>query len=126
MRPAEAIEAVRVSVEIERRVTEVQARIRCPRGANALRNAELTVLSGNQSPSPPGMPPGRRTGILRNAWSAFSSGGGTSCSFGIRSYAHYAGYLDEGTSRMAARPFVDRIRETAEPDIMRIFGEIGG
>ena len=41
MTPAEAIEVMKQSVEIERRGVEIRARTRCPRGSNALRNAEL-------------------------------------------------------------------------------------
>lgn len=125
MRPAEAIKEVQRSVEIECRRVEAGARIRCPRGANALRNAELTVLSGNPSPSPPGTPPGRRSGFLRTAWTMYYGDGGTSGMFGIISAAPYAGYLEEGTSKMAARPFVDKITDTAMPEIERIFGELG-
>lgn len=131
MRPAEAIKEVQRSVEIECRRVESGARIRCPRGANALRNAELTVLSGNPSPSPPGTPPGRRSGFLRASWTCFNDGGGSSCSFGIRSNMYYSGYLEDGTHnkdgsvRMVARPFVDKITNTAMPEIERIFGELG-
>ncbi len=125
MRPAEAIKEVRIEVEEDVRETEQKAMARLARGSNALRNAELTVLSGNQSPSPPGMPPGRRSGFLRTAWTMYYGGGGTSGMFGIISAAPYAGYLEEGTSKMAARPFVDKITDTAMPEIERIFGELG-
>lgn len=139
MTPAEAIKVMKQSVEIERRGVEIRARTRCPRGSNALRNAELDVLSGQRSgaryrkatkgkryytASAPGEPPARRTGFLRTSWTSFSSGGGSSCSFGIRSNMHYSGYLEHGTSKMAPRPFVDKIIEKAEPEIYRIFGEV--
>jgi len=125
MRPAEAIKEVRIEVEEDVRETEQKAMARLARGSNALRNAELTVLSGNQSPSPPGSPPGRRSGFLRTAWTTYYGGGGASGIFGIISAAPYAGYLEEGTSKMAARPFVDKITDTAMPEIERIFGELG-
>ncbi|MED9967017.1 MAG: hypothetical protein UFJ18_09525 [Blautia sp.] len=44
---------------------------------------------------------------------------------------YYSGYLEDGTHnkdgsvRMAARPFVDKITDTAMPEIERIFGELG-
>jgi hypothetical protein len=39
---------------------------------------------------------------------------------------NYAGYLEHGTSKMAARPYVEKIKEDAMPEVRRIFGEIGG
>lgn len=94
---------------------------RTPRAANALRNAELQTLRG-PSPSAPGNPPGVRSGFLRISWTTFSS----ASSFGIESGAHYAGYLEHGTRKMAARPFVDKIQQAAMPNIVSIFSEIGG
>jgi hypothetical protein len=40
--------------------------------------------------------------------------------------AGYAGYLEEGTSKMAARPFLQKIQDGAMPKIRSIFQEIGG
>lgn len=89
------------------------------RASNALRNAALSVLA-NPSPSPPGSPPGVRSGHLKNNW---HMSGGAVC---ITSGMGYAGYLEHGTRKMAARPFVDKIQQTALPNIMAIFAEIGG
>ena len=41
----------------------------------------------------------------------------------LESQEKYAGYLDNGTSRMAARPFVERIKEKAATEIERIYKE---
>ena len=95
------------------------------RSANALRNSALTVLN-NASPSAPGSPPGVRTGHLRRDWVMYYSAGGSSGVFGIISGAYYAGYLEKGTSKMAARPYMDRIKEKALPKINAIFHELGG
>lgn len=46
--------------------------------------------------------------------------------FGIEAGMGYAGYLEGGTSKMAARPFVQKIQEQAMPQIRSIFQEIGG
>ena len=35
----------------------------------------------------------------------------------------YAGYLENGTKKMAARPFVDKIKEKATPEIEKIYKE---
>mgnify|MGYP006987796032 CR=1 FL=1 len=35
----------------------------------------------------------------------------------------YAGYLENGTKKMTARPFVDKIKEKATPEIEKIYKE---
>ena len=39
------------------------------------------------------------------------------------SMASYAGYLQDGTKKMAARPFVDPILDDVEPEVDSIFSE---
>ena len=99
MTPAEAAEAVKVQVQTDKERIEQQVIARYPRASNALRNAALSVLA-NPSPSPPGSPPGVRSGNLRRNW---NMNGAAVC-----------------------RPFVDKIQQTALPNIMAIFAEIGG
>ena len=41
----------------------------------------------------------------------------------IESNTPYAGYLENGTGKMAARPYVDRIKEKAQPEIDKILNE---
>ena len=108
---------------VESKVDEVKQKIseRTERASEVLRDHALTVLN-NPSPSPPGSPPGARTNHLRRDWSPFFG----AAIFGIASGADYAGYLEHGTSKMAARPFVDRITNESLPEIMAIFAEIGG
>ena len=101
--------------------TRTQVTARLPRAANALRNEELNVLA-NPSPSAPGSPPGVRSGDLRRNWTMFYGGD----TFGIEAGMGYAGYLEGGTSKMAARPFVQKIQDQAMPQIRSIFQEIGG
>ena len=38
----------------------------------------------------------------------------------LESQESYAGYLENGTSKMAPRPFVDKIKEEAMPEIRQI------
>ena len=110
---------------------------------NALRNAELEVLKGQRSgkvyrkpytkkatytASAPGEPPARRTGNLRMHWngqvkSENSSSGGVAITAELESQEAYAGILENGTSTMAARPFVEKIKEKAMPEIQRIYSE---
>ena len=96
------------------------------RAANELRNAALDVLD-NPSPSAPGNPPGARSHHLRKAWRPAVEGGGGGGGVSIRptiySGARYAGYLEDGTRKMAARPFRDKVVQQAEPRITAIYSE---
>ena len=121
MSPEAAINAIRISARREVFRVNTAVKMRMPRAANQLRNAELSVLA-NASPSAPGNPPGVRTGYLRRNWTMFHS----ATAFGIESAMEYSRYLEEGTTKMAARPYVDKVQEQALPGIRRIFGEIGG
>ncbi len=113
------------------------------RAVNAMRNAELEVLKGQRSgrvyrkpftkkatytASAPGEPPARRTGNLRMHWngqvkSDNAPAGGVAIVAELESQESYAGYLESGTSKMAARPFVEKIKEKATPEIQRIYSE---
>lgn len=99
-----------------------------------LRKTELEVLAGarngikykslpNRS-SAPGEAPAAQSGKLRQEWDDITErqgNGHTSIvTSRITSTTPYAGYLEEGTERMAARPFVDKIIEKAEPEILEI------
>ena len=117
MSPEAAAAAVQEEVKNRVEQTKRQVDAKMMQGANELRNAALTVLA-NPSPSAPGSPPGVRSGNLRRNWNMYSSGGGGN---GI-----YSGYLEHGTSKMAARPYVEKIKETAMPEILALFSELGG
>ncbi len=117
---------IQVAVE---KVTQNIAQQITSRGMRAsvkLRNSALHVLA-NPSPSSPGNPPGVRTGNLRANWSmAVGSGEGgglVSVTPTIISNANYSGYLENGTYKMAARPFKDKIIESALPEITALYNE---
>ncbi len=113
------------------------------RVVNVIRNAELEVLKGQRSgrvyrkpytkkatytASAPGEPPARRTGNLRMHWngqvkSKKSSGGGAAIVAQLESQEKYAVLLEEGTSKMAPRPFAEKIVEKARPEVEKIFRE---
>ena len=40
----------------------------------------------------------------------------------LKSNAKYAGWLEDGTKKMAKRPFVNPIKKKAEPEVVKIFG----
>lgn len=134
--------AVRATVKDQ--VTNINRKVvsRGVRAVNAMRNAELEVLKGQRSgrvyrkpfskatytASAPGEPPARRTGNLRMHWngqvkSENTSSGGVAIVAELESQEPYAGYLENGTSKMAPRPFVDKIKEEAMPEIQRIYSE---
>ena len=111
--------------EVENIRTEVRGA--CLEGAKELRNAALQVLQG-PSPSAPGSPPGVRSGDLRRNWSirrTWTTESGGVEFIAIRSGMIYSGFLETGTSKMAARPYVEKVKETAEPKIVEIFMRIG-
>ena len=54
-----------------------------------------------------------------------STGFGADLVVGIQSGMNYSGYLETGTKKMAARPYVEKIKETALPNIIPIFEELG-
>lgn len=111
------------------------------RAVNAIRNAELEVLSGKRSgrvyrkphtkshytASAPGEPPARRTGNLRLNWNgtveSSSTGSGLRVTAVLESQERYSTYLENGTRRMAPRPFKQPISEKAMPEIERIYHE---
>ena len=99
------------------------------RQALLLVDAAEDVLSAKHYPpaSDAGEVPHRRTGRLATRWRIEPSGNS-----GIRvvSEAEYSGYLEEGTSRMAARPFaqavldrVDVLDSRAAADALENIGE---
>lgn len=133
-----------VKVAVEKTVESVNRQVlsRATRAVNAMRNAELDVLKGQRGgriyrkpgggtyqASSPGEPPARRTGNLRLHWNGRvatgggGSGSGVSITLELESQEHYAGYLENGTSHMAPRPFKDRITEKATPDVVAIYSE---
>ena len=134
-----------IRATIKEQVTNINRKVvsRGVRAVNAIRNAELEVLKGQRSgkvyrkpftkkatytASAPGESPARRTGNLRMHWngqvkSENAFGGGVAIVAELESQESYAGYLENGTSKMAARPFVEKIKEEATPEIQKIYSE---
>lgn len=133
---------------IRAKVSEMTASVgikvlsRGTRAVNEMRNAELEVLRGSRSgrryrkypyrsmytASAPGEPPARRSGNLRLHWSGdvedgSSGSGNVYMTCVIESDEFYAGYLENGTRKMAARPFCDKIIEKSLPKVESIFNE---
>lgn len=141
MKPGGAAQAVKIAVSDTVSNINRQVVSRGMRAVNAIRNAELEVLKGQRSgkkyrkpyskatytASAPGEPPARRTGNLRLHWNGqvkgdTASNGSVSIIAELESQEEYADYLENGKG-MEARPFVDRIKEKAQPEIERIYNE---
>lgn len=109
------------------------------RASNELRNSALFVLRGKRSgrtyrvpytkstytASAPGEPPAVRTGTLRHSWGICTVGDGNGqFTIGIYTDVPYASLLEQGTSRMAPRPFRSRVIARATPKINNIFSDL--
>lgn len=109
--------------------------------ANKLKKASLLVLYGQRSgriykrpyssstytASAPGEPPARRTGIFRMSWQpqVKSSKAGKTVNIrpAIWTDVKYAPTLQDGTKKMAPRPFQEPIIERAKNEIIAIYSQ---
>ena len=85
----------------------------------------------NHVASAPGQPPAPDTGNLRRNWRESSwvrpngIGRGIDVKLQIKSDVFYAQFLEHGTSRgLAPRPFIERIKTKARPEIVALFSSI--
>lgn len=52
-----------------------------------------------------------------------TSNGGVAIAAELESQERYAPFLENGTTKMKPRPFVERIKEKAAPEIKKIYSE---
>lgn len=139
--PKKASGRLKIAVDDTVKKVNLEAASRGMRAVNAIRNAELEVLRGKRSgrvyrkphtkshytASAPGEPPARRTGNLRLNWNGTVESSSTSSGLRVtavlESQERYSTYLENGTRRMAPRPFKQPISEKAMPEIERIYHE---
>ena len=139
--PKKASGRLKIAVDDTVKKVNREAASRGTRAVNAIRNAELEVLRGKRSgrvyrkphtkshytASAPGEPPARRTGNLRLNWNgtveSSSTGSGLRVTAVLESQERYSTYLENGTRRMAPRPFKQLISVKAMPEIERIYHE---
>lgn len=139
--PKKASGRLKIAVDDTVKKVNREAASRGMRAVNAIRNAELEVLRGKRSgrvyrkphtkshytASAPGEPPARRTGNLRLNWNgtveSSSTGSGLRVTAVLESQERSSTYLENGTRRMAPRPFKQPISEKAMPEIERIYHE---
>ncbi|MBQ3726414.1 MAG: hypothetical protein II902_05040 [Selenomonadaceae bacterium] len=131
--------AAQLEIEVEKTVEEINAAAisRGDRALNVMRNCALEVLGHDGSgrvyrnghvASSPGSPPAPDTGSLRRNWSQQKliggNGGGVRIILRMRSQMFYAHFLDQGTRRMAPRPFTKPIEQKALPQVAALFSNI--
>lgn len=139
--PKKASWRLKIAVDDTVKKVNLEAASRGMRAVNAIRNAELEVLRGKRSgrvyrkphtkshytASAPGEPPARRTGNLRLNWNgtveSSSTGSGLRVTAVLESQERHSTHLENGTRRMAPRPFKQPISEKAMPEIERIYHE---
>lgn len=139
--PKKASGRLKIAVDDTVKKVNLEAASRGMRAVNAIRNAELEVLRGKRSgrvyrkphtkshytASAPGEPPARRTGNLRLNWNGTVESSSTSSGLRVtavlESQERYSTHLENGTRRMAPRPFKQPISEKAMPEIERIYHE---
>lgn len=129
-----------IDAEVAFEVGQINRQVvaRSKRGTVILRNSAAQILGqngtgrvyGRHVASAPGQPPAPDTGNLRRNWREQSFVQGNGCGHGIdvklriRSDVPYGKYLEFGTTKMAPRPFVERIKSKARPEIEALFGGI--
>ena len=111
---------------------------RAVRGTVIMRNAAFQVLGqdgsgrryGRHVASSPGSPPASDSGNLRRNWreqsfvQANGFGHGVDVKLRLTSDTPYQKYLEHGTSRMAPRPHVERIKTKSYPELEALFSGI--
>ena len=134
--------AAQLEIEVEKTVEEINAAAisRGDRALNVMRNCALTVLSKDGSgraykrgggfhiASAPGETPAPDFGSLRRNWNQQKliggNGGGVRIHLRLRSQMFYAHWQDEGTRRMAPRPFTKPIEQKARPQVAALFSNL--
>ena len=129
--------AADLEVAVRKIVQDINAAAisRADRSLNIMRNAALEVLGQNGSgrrygkhiASAPGEPPAPEPGKgnLRRNWQQrkFISGN-VRIILELKSRMFYAGFLEHGTRKMAARPYHDRIKKKALPEIKALYSNL--
>lgn len=131
--------------EVNEKITQGM-RARGYSAANELRNSSQEILRGQRSgrtyrvpgtksrytASAPGEPPAVRTGSFRASWQPQMECTGSGDGFTVNSYIESSirtdngkyllgGILEDGTGRMAPRPYQEQIKQDALPRIVQIY-----
>ena len=130
--------AAHIQTEVDEIVSQLnhEARSRATRAVNVLQNKAFEVLGkdghgrqyGPHRASAPGKPPAPDSGNLRRNWRKQILGEenskGVRITCRIKSDMPYAEYLEKGHGRTAARPYKERVRSSARPEIDMIYSNL--
>lgn len=138
MTPAQG--AAQLEIEVTKIVFEVnqRAEANATSGLRIMKNTALEVLGhdgtgrryGKHIASAPGEAPSPDSGSLRKEWheqtlaAPNGKGKGIRVTMRMKSKMFYATYLENSTSKMQRRPFVDRIKDKARPEVESLFVNI--
>lgn len=116
---------ISIEIIVQAELDKIKAQLpgRTARVSSALRNSVFNVMAGG-GVSAPGKPPGVRTGNYRNSFVSSTESNGMSFTAKVTSDCLYGPFLEDGTSKMAARPHCDRIAEDALPQAIAIYSEL--
>ena len=87
------------------------------------RTHTATITYRKYTASAPGEPPAVRLGVFRTSWQMRVEDQADGVLLRLEtaeSQKKYQEYLENGTARMAPRPYVQRIQDMAEPQIRRL------
>lgn len=86
-----------------------------------LQGARSGRVYGGHVASAPGEAPAKWSGNLRNSFCQKVEVEGMTIKPGVQSGVEYASFLEDGTSRMATRPYRERILRNAFPKVFEIY-----
>ena len=129
MNSVRVIVDTQVPIMLERVNAQMPSRI--ARASNEMQTSLNLILSGGRSgrmygghrASAPGEAPGNWHGTLRASFSPKPEWNGREGKACVVSGSSYVNYLEDGTSKMAARPFRDKVIEDALPKVEAILHE---
>lgn len=142
MTPREGAEYLRVEVDETVKRLNQEARSRARRAVSVLQNSATRVLAGERhgkegrvpnthakyTMSAPGEPPAARTDNLRRNWRKYVLAeehiSGTRITARIKSDMPYSEYLEKGTGKMAPRPYKQKVKDGAMPEINEIYSNL--
>ena len=96
------------------------------------RKKTATITYKKYTASAPGEPPAVRTGAFRNSWQAKTESTGSGSNTSVKAYIEsnaktdngkylLGQILEDGTSKMAPRPYKEKIQQKALPKIVKIY-----
>lgn len=88
------------------------------------RQHKATVTYRKYTASAPGEPPAVRTGVFRTSWQPVVKDMPEGVRLRLNTSQNgkkYPAYLENGTKKMAPRPYAERIQQAAEPQIRKAY-----